>query len=127
MGCLTTITILNDAQHSFEEDPKAFGEAVLNGVDRANMEHKAVSASFKGYANYITVQHPRHADDPAVYVHHGNTVLCVSGYEKDFKEFMERDPAGALRFAEIAVNHAQEVRRLCKQKIKERLASGAKV
>lgn len=118
MGYLTTITVHNDAKHSFEEDLKAFGEAILNGIDRANSDHRNVSVPFQNYANYIHVQHSRHADDPAVYVHYGNTVLCVGEYEKDFKELMGRSPEVALEYAELALEYAKEAKKACQERLK---------
>ena len=56
MGFLTEIVIYNDALHEFEKDPKAFGQAILDGIHKANQENKQVSVPFGSYSNYISVE-----------------------------------------------------------------------
>lgn len=102
MGCLTTITIHNDALHVFEENPKEFAEAVFQGIHDAQREFAEVTVGFKGYCNYITVQRTRHADEHAVYVHAGNMVLAVGEYEEKFCQWAKRDPKAALAFLKNA-------------------------
>lgn len=126
MGFLTTITIHNDAFHNFEKHPEQFGNAIINGIGEASSKHKEVDVPFLGYANYISVQPSRHADDHTVYVHHGNTVLNLNPWNTDFKELVERNPDVAEEFvktAEFIVKEAKkkikEERNFRKQKLKE--------
>lgn len=102
MGSLTTITIHNDALHTFQEHPKEFAEAIFKGINEANRDHSEATVGFMGYCNYITVQHSRHADDHALYLHAGNTVLSVGEYEDKFCEWAKRDPKAALAYLKNA-------------------------
>ncbi len=95
MGYLTTITIHNDALHSFAKNPEKFGQAILDGIEKADMENQEVTVPFEGYCNYITVQKPRHADDHAVYLHYGN---CVT----ELYELSKKMPDLALKFIKVA-------------------------
>ena len=98
MGSLTTITIHNDALHTFREHPEEFAKAIFEGIDAANRDHTEANVGFHGYCNYITVQHSRHADDHAIYVHAGNMVLSIGRYEDKFCEWAKRDPEAAMNF-----------------------------
>lgn len=114
MGYLTTITIHNDALHSFKEDPKGFGEAILRGIEKADMEHGEVTIGFGSYCNYISVQKPRHADDHCVYLHYGNTVAAISKYESRFEEFAKRSPEIAMKFVKRAKELVLEAEKFVK-------------
>lgn len=102
MGSLTTITIYNDALDTFKEHPLEFAKALFDGIDEANRDHSEATVGFMGYCNYITVQHSRHADDHALYLHAGNMVLSVGEYEDKFCEWAKRDPKAALNFLKNA-------------------------
>lgn len=115
MGFLTTITIRNDAFGSFEEDPKLFGEKILEGIHLAESKHREVEVGFKGYCNYICVQPPRHADDTTVYLHSGNGVFNLNPYNQDMKHLIENN----LDLAKDFVNRAEEMIKMAKQKIRE--------
>jgi hypothetical protein len=105
MGYLTTIVIHNDAMHSFKQDPKGFGEAILKGIEDANREHREADVGFKGYCNYITVHPSRHADDETVYVHTGNTLFQVNECCEDFQELARRD----VKLAKDFIRRAQRI------------------
>lgn len=117
MGYLTTITIHNDALHSFEKDPEAFGKAVFEAIDKANMTGKAESAGFKGYVNYITAQPSRHADDTQVYVHKGNTVTNINPWCQDFRELSARCPDFLKNLIDIAADFAKGGKKELKEKV----------
>lgn len=123
MGYLTTVMLRNDCAHNFREDPKQLGERILDGMDRANREHKSVDAAFvvgKGInCNPIEVQPSRHADDHQVYVHYGNTVFNINPWCEDFKELVGRNPDCAESFVKVAERMVKE----CKAKIKESKAA----
>lgn len=91
MGFLTTIVIRNDALHSFRDDPKAFGEAVLKGVSEAHLYNKDVNIGFKCYANYITVFPSRHADDETLYLHSGNCLFQLDPNSNSFISLKNRN------------------------------------
>jgi len=102
MGFLTTIVLHNDALHSFKEDPKAFGQAVLDAADSADYRRGYTSVPFQSYGNYIHAHPSRHADDHTVYVHSGNMVFNLSPYGKDFQELAERNPECLEEFIKTA-------------------------
>lgn len=111
MGYLTTITIYNDALHVFEKHPEEFGNAVFEGIRRANRERVAVSVGMQGYANYIDVQPSRHADDHTVYIHHGNCVFNLNAWNDDFRNLIAHNPEYAkdlIRVAKKLIKEAEE-------------------
>jgi hypothetical protein len=126
MGYLTTVIVNNDAFHTFKEHVEQFGNAIIEGVYKAQREGKQVDVPFYGYANYISVEPSRHADDHTVYVHYGNTVFNLNPYNNDFEEIVKRNSDLADNLVKIAqriVNSAKdkikEERKLRKKKIKE--------
>lgn len=102
MGYLTTITIHNDALHSFEKNPQKFGQAILDGIHQANDNRVETAIGFEGYCNYINIQPSRHADDETVYVHTGNTVFNLNPYNKDFQILAARNKDIAKSFIQRA-------------------------
>lgn len=102
MGHLTTIIIHNDAFHEFKEHPEQFGKAIIDGVYKAKLEDKQVNVGFNGYANYISVEPSRHADDHTVYVHYGNTVFNLNPWNKDFEELVNQNIDTAEDFVKVA-------------------------
>jgi hypothetical protein len=92
MGYLTTISIRNDALHSFEKDPEKFGKAILDAIDEANCDYKPKTVPFKGYCNYIEVFPSRHADETTIYLNKGNSLTEMSPWSKEFKELLDRRP-----------------------------------
>jgi hypothetical protein len=117
MGYLTPVILLNDAMHEFREDPKLFGEAILDGVDKANRENGQVSVGFKGYCNYINVERSRHADHHALFLSMGNCVTVVGAYEKDWEDLIERNPELAGRM----VKEAESILKFAKKQMKLKL------
>jgi hypothetical protein len=105
MGYLTEIVIFNDALHSFKEDPKAFGEAILAGIDQANTENRQVSVPFKSYCNYISVEKSRHADHHALFIHYGNCLSVIGKGEKDWDIIVENNP----NFAKKILSEARSI------------------
>lgn len=114
MGFLTTVVIHNDALHNFQEQPKEFAEAIFEGMDRANYEHKNVSVALGSNINYIHVQPSRHADDETVYLHTGNTVFNMNPGNEDFRELAERNPELAQDF----IKRAEAILKRCKETVK---------
>ena len=119
MGFLTTITIHNDALGAFEKNPKAFGEAILKGIKEANYKREEVSVGFENYANYISVQVSRHADDETIYVHSGNTVLNLNPYGKEFETLLTRDIGIIQNYTDRAEFIVNAAKLKIKQKKKE--------
>lgn len=107
MGYLTTITIHNDALHAFEEDPKAFAEAIFKGIEEANRNRKESDVTYKNYGGYITVQPSRHADDETVYLHTGNTVFNMNPWCDDFKHLAKRNPELVERWVDKVKDFAK--------------------
>lgn len=102
MGYLTIITIHNDAMGSFEKDPKGFGEAILNGINKANLDRKQVNVGFDGYCNYITVEYSRHADQDTLFLSSGNTLTAIDRWDQDFKALITRMPNVAKRLLQTS-------------------------
>jgi hypothetical protein len=114
MGNLTEIVILNDALHEFRTDPKMFGEAVLNGIDKANMVNGQVSVGFNGYCNYINVEPSRHADHEVLFLHAGNRLTAIGAYEKDWVNIVERN----TEFAKKCITSAKYIIKMAEKKLK---------
>ena len=115
MGYLTTITIHNDALHAFKEHPEEFAKALFEGIEQASAEHQQVSVGFHGYANYITVERPRHADETTVYLHHGNGFLAVNAYDKQFTELAARNQEYLELICDILKQTCKDARTLLKK------------
>jgi hypothetical protein len=132
MGYLPTIIIHNDAFNEFKKHPEQFGNAIIEGVYKADYEHKQVDVGFNGYANYISVEPSRHADDHTVYVHYVNTISNLNPYNADFEEMVKRNPDDAELFVDVAQgildlakNRIKKERKLRKQKMKEIVKTAA--
>lgn len=78
MGFLTTITLRNDKLHDMEANPEAFARDLFAAIDKANEHHMAYDLD-----NRFIVQPSRHADDHAIFVHKGNSVLDITGRRMD--------------------------------------------
>lgn len=102
MGFLTTVTIYNDALGEFEKNPKEFAEALFDGIALANRNHREASVPFMSYANYISVQPSRHADDHTLYLHSGNCLVDMNPYGSDFKAVLTRSPELAQEWVDRA-------------------------
>lgn len=120
MGYLTTIVIHNDAFHDFTKDPTLFGNSIIDGVYTAQRENRQIDVPFKGYANYISVEPSRHADDYTLFVHYGNGVTNLSPYGLDFKQLVGRNPQYAERLVKIAQNILDGAKDLIKKETKAR-------
>jgi len=121
MGYLTTITIRNDAVHTFKDHKDEFIDKLVAHCSSGGFRYKEYFG-VGGYCNPVVLQRPRHADDLTTYVHMGNTVVEMNGYSKDTKEMCERHPDffdRVLRFME------EEVKQLKRLK-KERKDNGSK-
>lgn len=104
MGFLTTITLHNDYLHDMRANPERFARELFEAIDRANYERSP------HYSGGITVQPSRHADDHAVFVHYGNTVLDITGKR------MERAATELPDVARSYVKTAQSIVTYAKQK-----------
>ncbi len=116
MGCLTTITIHNDALHSFKADPSDFALAIFQGIQEAQDKFVAVDVPFKSYGNYITVEPPRHADELHLYIHTGNNVFNLAPWGKDFQRLAEQNP----KLASKMLKQAREVVRASERLLKDK-------
>lgn len=87
MGFLTTFTIYNDGLSTIRENPLQFAEQVVFGAS----QHASASESYAvgNHCNLVRVQRSRHADDWAVYVHAGNTVVNLTD-DYEGRETVER-------------------------------------
>lgn len=98
MGMLTVVILHNDAMDAFQSDPKAFGEAILNGVDQANMNARQATVGFKNYSNYIHVEPSRHADHNVLWISSGNAVHVIGEGEHDWRALCKRNPECAKSY-----------------------------
>ncbi len=122
MGYLTTIVVHNDALGTFEDHPKEFGDAIFEGISRAQTYRQVQSCPFPfgGYANYIHVHPSRHADDHTIYVHYGNGVFELNGYSKDYKQLCLNNPDLAARMINVARAFVDEAERVLKETQKKK-------
>ena len=116
MGFITPVILMNDAIHEFEKDPAAFGQAILDGIDKANWENGQVSVPFKSYANYISVEKSRHADHHVLFLSMGNCVNVIGPYEQDWEQMLDRNP----EFAEKLIEEAESIIKFTKKKMKNK-------
>lgn len=114
MGYLTTLTIYNDALHVFEDHPKEFAETIFEGIREAQREHREVSVPFGSYANYISIQPSRHADDETLYLHSGNCVTNLNAWSDDFRDLIEKMP----NVAEKNIKRAKQILKYAEEKLK---------
>jgi ribosome-associated translation inhibitor RaiA len=84
MGYLTTITISNDAYGDIEKHQKEFTEGVLQAMNGTQINRGRDYFSVGSFANPVTLQKPRHADDTTLYMHAGNTVIDVFEADSDW-------------------------------------------
>lgn len=77
MGFQTTITILNDALHDMESDPKGWVDKTIKQIQSHSGNQDAQSYGFGGHANGFTIDAMHHADVTSVIAVGGNhsTVL----------------------------------------------------
>lgn len=115
MGYLTTITVYNDALGTFKEKPKEFAEAIFDGIDKAFRQGTAVSVPCESYANYISVQPSRHADDKTLYLHSGNCVFNLNSWNKDFENLAMKN----TEWAEEAIEEAESILEEAKSRLKK--------
>lgn len=116
MGYLTQVVIRNDALHAFEKNPEAFGKAILEGIDKANMANKQISMPFEGYANYIDVEPSRHADHNVLFLSSGNCMTAVGAFERDWKNLVERQPDLAESFLKTIRSLVKDASSILKKK-----------
>ena len=115
MGCLTTITIHNDALSDFEKDPEKFAKAIFEGIRMADKENSSATMGFGGYCNYITVHPPKHADDNHIYVHFGNEVEQIHGYSAGWKKLCESHPNHSKSLINVVESHLKQMKRILKE------------
>lgn len=88
MGYLTTLTIYNDGIDMISKYAQQFADGVLDASREATMQHKPVDVRVGNFSNMVKVQRPRHADDPVVYVHMGNTVCELNSESEETENLM---------------------------------------
>lgn len=115
MGFLTQVVLHIDALHAFRADPKAFGEAILDGIDKAEESGKQESVGFKNYGGYIGVEPMRHADHNALFISSGNCMHVIGDFEKDWQDLLKNNP----EFAEKIVKQAGQILKQAKKSLKE--------
>lgn len=69
MGYLTTFTIYNDNLDNIKREPEQFTNIIYKAACGVKQDYNGL--------NVIT-QSPRHANDDALYLHSGNTVINVN-------------------------------------------------
>lgn len=114
MGYLTEVVIYNDALHAFREDPKKFGEAVLDAIDKANRTNRQMTSLFGGYANYICAEPSRHADHHALFLHSGNCLTVIGSHETDWENIVKANP----KLANSMIEDAKIILKMAKESIK---------
>ena len=121
MGYLTTLTFLNDAADQYDKHPERLVEIIHDAVNNHQCSRnggKSYDEPIGCYANAITVQRSRHADDHTIYIHMGNCVSEVNPWSADTKDLLERFPDV---FDQYVSYLEQQVKQLKKMK-KEHLA-----
>jgi hypothetical protein len=102
MGYLTVVVLHIDAMGEFEKNPTKFGEAILDGMRRANSSMKEESVPIGSYCNYIHVHPLHHADDERLYLSRGNCVTDISAYNEGFQHLVKYLPKVAEEFLKSA-------------------------
>lgn len=112
MGYLTTITIYNDGIDQIKKDPVKFAEGVY---EAATSMRGPVTFGVGNHSNLVKVHRTRHADDPTVYVHMGNTVCEMNGYSDETLRIMEGSP----KFFEKMLDELTMQVKMLKSQLKE--------
>lgn len=85
MGFLTTFTIYNDGVDLLLDEKNAIEFAHKLYSHASGLDVESDDVSLGNFANFCRAQKPRHADDTTIYVHIGNTVVCMDPYEVSYK------------------------------------------
>lgn len=96
MGMFTVVVLHNDAIHAFQQNPKAFGEAILSGVENANMEGRQVDVPFDSYSNYLRVEPSRFTSGDSLFLASQGSFQALGS--RDWNELIERNPECAKDF-----------------------------
>lgn len=102
MGFLTTVTFYNDGLGDIEKNKGEFAEQILQGMNEAGLDSKAVDKSVGCHGNALRVQPSRHADNHVLFLHWGNMVHAMGQYEKDWDDLCKRNPECAKKMLDTA-------------------------
>lgn len=124
MGYLTTFTIYNDGvdminprQMTPEEKDKFLFKlyyGAICGLPEQRNGRMSVDVGFCGFANFMNIQYPRHADAHSVFVHYGNSVLDITPYFGDFEKLIETDINVLERYVACAEQIVKDAKRIIK-------------
>lgn len=79
MGYLTTFTVYNDSAGEFlkEENREHVCNVLYQACLGVQLDKGINWDSLGNHCNAFILQKPRHANDPTIYFHLGNTVVCL--------------------------------------------------
>lgn len=111
MGYLTTFTVYNDGCDLITKHPQKFAEIIHDACSN----READSYGLGNFANLITAQGTKHADEHTFYVHSGNTVVEMSMWSNYTKELMKRHPRFFKSMLDEMSDNARELRKQFKE------------
>jgi len=121
MGYLTTFTIYNDGAENINpsktnnlENIKQLASAVYHASLNVSSE-EGDAYSVANHSNFLKAQKPRHADDPAVYVHLGNTVTEMNAHNESTIKLFRRNPEFAKQLMTTLENQVKDLKNLMKE------------
>lgn len=84
MGFLTTITFYNDATHDLRQHPEEVSKLIYDAQSGVQKNRGRNYDPIGSHANPVIIQRPRHADDHALYLHAGNTVIDLAEADSEW-------------------------------------------
>jgi hypothetical protein len=84
MGYLTTITFRNDAAHDLRQHPEEVSKLIYHAQSGVQKNRGRDYDPIGSHANPVIIQRPRHADDHALYLHAGNTVIDLAEADSEW-------------------------------------------
>lgn len=108
MGDLTTFTIYNDGMDYILDDSDAFCQALYDAV----VMGRATVIGHGPHRNLVTMQEPRHADQPTIYVHMGNTVSEMDPSAQGTLDLLYNSPTFFIEILEFMRRQIEDLEAL---------------
>jgi hypothetical protein len=117
MGFLTTITIYNDGLGDIKKNPKQFGEEIVKAIEHNYNEAQSIGVGC--FANIAKIQHSRHADQHAVYVHAGNTLTLMAKETFETEKIFNNHPEFFEKLLNEMKYQVKELKKIYGPRLKE--------
>ena len=102
MGCMTTVTILNDCFSDIERDPEGFVRMIREQMNRGMATH----------SGGVQVMRTGHADESRLFYTHGNLNMELSQWAEPTRELAKRCPDLVWAAIRDAESHIESLKHL---------------